>query len=155
MNDFPLPRNEMRAESRCTRQSEAQRRRRSTASITVGLILPLNGAARSESLFVPPPDFRPDMSNYPSIILSLGMSAVLCVWSYDATSSNAASTAVACPATPAFAPIAGAPTLAAQAARADFVSPLLKPSFHWFTTAITSVFMRNVEPNSSRGCNAV
>jgi len=109
MNDFPLPRNEMRAESRCTRQSEAQRRRRSTASITVGLILPLNGAARSESLFAPPPDFRPDMSNYPSIILSLGMSAVLCVWSYDATSSNAASTAVACPTTPAPTPIPGAP----------------------------------------------
>lgn len=41
MNDFRLPRNEMRAESRCTRQSEAQRRRRSTASIAVGSILPL------------------------------------------------------------------------------------------------------------------
>jgi MltA-interacting protein MipA len=41
MNDFRLPRDEMRAELPCTRQSKAQQSRRSTASIAVGLVLRL------------------------------------------------------------------------------------------------------------------
>jgi outer membrane protein len=41
MNDFHLPGSEMRAESRCARQSEVQRSPRSTASIAVGSILSL------------------------------------------------------------------------------------------------------------------
>jgi acetyl esterase/lipase len=43
------------------------------------------------------------------MIPSLGITAMLCVCSYDASSSNAASTAVACPASPAITPPAGAP----------------------------------------------
>src|SRR5216684_4671425 len=41
MNDFRLPKHEKRAESPCALQSEAQHGRRSTASIALGVILPL------------------------------------------------------------------------------------------------------------------
>jgi MipA family protein len=41
MNDFRLPRNEKRAESRCALQPEAQHDRRSALSVALGLILPL------------------------------------------------------------------------------------------------------------------
>ena len=41
MNDFRLPVNERRADLPCTRQSEAQHSRRSTASIAVGFVLRL------------------------------------------------------------------------------------------------------------------
>jgi MipA family protein len=41
MNDFRLPKHEKRAESPCALQSEAQHGRRSTMSITLGVILPL------------------------------------------------------------------------------------------------------------------
>jgi acetyl esterase/lipase len=49
------------------------------------------------------------MSNYLPMIPSLGITAMLCVCSYDACSSDAASTAVACPTSPAITPPAGAP----------------------------------------------
>lgn len=90
------------------------------------------------------------MSNYPSIILSLGIGAVLCLCSYDATSSNAASTAVACPTTPAPTPIAGAPP--GGAFLASFViSSTVAPS----DTSTSTVISPNIASQITCGRTAV
>jgi acetyl esterase/lipase len=86
------------------------------------------------------------MSNYQSIILSLGVSAVLCLSSYNANSNNAASNAVACPTGPAIAPPAGAanaPTIV--------VSSTVAPS----DTSTSTVISPNIASQITCGRTAV